>query len=78
MKIEAIGKIQTESIERDKSQEELKNSISNMKMQNEGVYDQKAINFAMKRGELREKEIESRVNRLKVYMDQQRNLNNVM
>ena len=78
MKIEAIGKIQTESIERDKSQEELKNSISNMKMQNEGVYNQKAINFAMKRGELREKEIESRVNRLKVYMDQQRNLNNVM
>lgn len=77
MKIEAIGKIQTESIERDRSQEELKNSISNMKMQNEGVYDQKAVNFAMKRGELREKEIESRVNRLKVYMDQQRNLNNI-
>ncbi|GLR73993.1 MULTISPECIES: hypothetical protein [Aliivibrio] len=78
MKIEAIGKIQTESIERDRSQEELKNSISNMKMQNEGVYDQQAIKFAMKRGELKEKEIESRVNRLKVYMDQQRNLNNVM
>ena len=77
MKVEAIGRIQTESIERVRRQEVLKNSISYMKMQNEGVYDQQAINFAMKRGELREKEIESRVNRLKVYMDQQRNLNNI-
>ncbi|GGK50087.1 hypothetical protein [Aliivibrio fischeri] len=45
MKVEAVGKIQMESIEREKSQEVLKNSISNMKMQNEGVYDQQAINF---------------------------------
>ncbi|AAW87202.1 hypothetical protein ACTFQF_19130 [Aliivibrio fischeri] len=77
MKVEAVGKIQMESIEREKSQEVLKNSISNMKMQNEGVYDQQAINFALKRGEIKEQEIESRVNRLKIYMDKQRELNNI-
>ncbi|EHN68855.1 hypothetical protein [Aliivibrio fischeri] len=77
MKVEAVGKIQMESIEREKSQEVLKNSISNMKMQNEGVYDQQAINFARKRGEIKEQEIESRVNRLKIYMDKQRDLNNI-
>ncbi|GEK15931.1 MULTISPECIES: hypothetical protein [Aliivibrio] len=77
MKVEAVGKIQMESIEREKSQEVLKNSISNMKMQNEGVYDQQAINFARKRGEIKEQEIESRVNRLKIYMDKQRELNNI-
>lgn len=77
MKVEAVGKIQMESIEREKSQEVLKNSISNMKMQNEGVYDQQAINFARKRGEIKEQEIESRVNRLKIYMDKQQELNNI-
>lgn len=77
MKVEAVGKIQMESIEREKSQEVLKNSISNMKMQNEGVYDQQAINFALKRGEIKEQEIESRVNRLKIYMGKQRELNNI-
>ncbi len=48
-----------------------------MEMQNEGVYDHQAINFALKRGEIKEQEIESRVNRLKIYMDKQRELNNI-
>ncbi|CED56855.1 hypothetical protein ACU5DF_04445 [Aliivibrio wodanis] len=75
MKVEAVGKIQTESIARDRRQESLKSSIIDMKMSSASVYDQQAIDFALKRGELREKEIESRAYRLRIYMDQQRKLN---
>ncbi len=76
MKVETVGKILSESIERDRKQEALKKSVVDMTTQTEGSYDQKAINLAMKRGEIREKEIASRANRLKIYMDTQRKINN--
>jgi len=74
MKVEAVGKIQMESINRDKEQEALKKSISEV----QEVYDQSAINSALKRGELKEQEIKAREERLRVYLEKHRELNNTV
>lgn len=74
MKIEAVSNIQMGAIERDRNQEALKNSLCQMQMQSGGIYNQEAIDLALKRARFKEQEIASRVNRLKVYLDKNRNL----